>query len=347
MNKSTELPAAPGPSPPSAAHPGSPPRPVPHNSTGAATELRARQARAAALAGFQWKLYSLYSGSLLSSASQRQVEQHYLQHNLTQQACYQRPPLASIRYNTIGGLANQLLSHLGALAMAEGLASRGLPVQVVLQPALSRTSFKSITPFVELPTSSLFDTKRMAHYWGPRGVTVLEQGASLDNCTKVHVDWLPSWPLPRNLAIKDSIERLGASIGAAVCKAVRNSTAHDLCVPLDFDGFLFTFNHSRSFPECEVAARGLFFCREVVTAAELVTEQLKTSACFGLRHSSPYRGWGGSMPRQEAWLRLPNSLAGHENFALPDYCLGTQAAAVVTGKMVLVGPMIVPVCLPL
>jgi hypothetical protein len=150
----------------------------PLGSPAAAGTDGAQQQAAAPPLDFNWKLYKFYSGGSLSAASQQQAVEHYLRSGQPNRGCYHSPPLITIRYLAEAGLTNQLLGHLSALGIAEGIASRGLPVQLVLQPALWRSSFNHSfysTAWTPAPIRTLLDVDSMAAYWEPRGVTILEQ----------------------------------------------------------------------------------------------------------------------------------------------------------------------------
>jgi hypothetical protein len=138
--------------------------------------------------GFDWRVFSFFNPDL-RLASQEQAEQHYEQAGRPDPVCYRRAPKLTMRYFTEAGLTNQLFGHLAALAIAQGIAARGLPLRLVLRPAVERASFEvgfRDTAWSEAPIESYFDLEKMVPYWGPKGVTLLKVCASQPAGMQVH-----------------------------------------------------------------------------------------------------------------------------------------------------------------
>lgn len=78
-------------------------------------------------------------------------------------------PKVYLTYTAFGGLCNQILGHLNALAIGCYMQT-----DIVLPKAWSRKSFTGWAEYKEEPLNTLLDTNAMKEFWLKRGIALLQ-----------------------------------------------------------------------------------------------------------------------------------------------------------------------------
>ncbi len=110
--------------------------------------------------------YQFYNPDLPYFASEADAKAHYLRAGYIEGRIYRRVP-TTLRYKVLGGLCNQLYSHLSVLALAATMGA-----EVIVPPALARESFQQNGGWLEAPPDALLDLGSMAQHWRAQGVSI-------------------------------------------------------------------------------------------------------------------------------------------------------------------------------
>ncbi len=118
--------------------------------------------------GFDWQAYTFYNPELHINNSQA-AEAHYLEKGRAEGRLCRRVPVF-LTYNATFGLCNQLLSHMGMLALAPVFNA-----SLTLSPAYSRHNFTHAgSIWVKEPLDSLLDVPRLVQHFEARGMRFVQ-----------------------------------------------------------------------------------------------------------------------------------------------------------------------------
>ncbi|GAB4819747.1 hypothetical protein N2152v2_006793 [Parachlorella kessleri] len=242
--------------------------------------------------GFDWRAYERHNPDL-GTLTEASAQEHYLRKGMREGRIYRPLPMTVMYYTGLWtGLCNSFYSHLGALGLASTLGA-----DLVVPPAWHRSSYAVLDPasWYQGTPADVLDLEAMDKYWqkrgglrvhkasagqtltaklqGPHEVPGVPYSSVQTRCLKLYL------PGDRHFTLQP-LQNVSRAVLARIQPLVRPLLAggpqnlDSVCVLVHI-GAAFTLAHGpSSLPILTDAARGLFFNRDIVAAAESIIQRL-------------------------------------------------------------------------